>query len=103
MHQSKGAGGNINNLSTHHSALHSQPSSLNSTLNPQLSTLNPQPSTLNPQPSPLNPQPSTQDTATFATTGGVVWAAAHRLVDYLEATAAATGLSRPGVTLNPKP
>ena len=38
-----------------------------------------------------------QDTATFATTGGVVWKAAHRLIDYLEATADTTGLSRQGV------
>lgn len=45
------------------------------------------------------PTSTRQDIATFATTGGVVWQAAHRLVDYLEATADETGLSRPGVNV----
>jgi len=36
---------------------------------------------------------------TFATTGGHVWKAAHRLADYLEASADAIGLSRRGVNV----
>lgn len=45
------------------------------------------------------PRSSSQETATFATTGGHVWRAAHRLADYLEAVADDIGLSRPGANV----
>lgn len=41
--------------------------------------------------------PESQDTATFATTGGHVWPAAARLLEYLEAVADTSELSVPGV------
>ena len=40
-----------------------------------------------------------QETATFATTGGHVWPAARRLVEYFEAVADDIGLSRPGAQI----
>ena len=40
-----------------------------------------------------------QETSTFATTGGLVWPAARRLVEYFEAVADDIGLSRPGVQI----
>ena len=39
------------------------------------------------------------ETATFATTGGVVWDAARRLIDYLEASAHDLGLDAPDVNI----
>ena len=40
-----------------------------------------------------------QETATFATTGGHVWPAARRLLEYFEAVADDIGLSRPGAQI----
>ena len=54
-------------------------------------------------PPPTAPHPrdraSSQETTTFATTGGHVWQAAHRLAEYLEAVVSDVGLDRPGAKI----
>jgi len=39
-------------------------------------------------------------TTVLSTTGGTVWGAAHRAIDYLEAVQQQIGLTRPGVRVS---